>query len=316
MKQIILFLYQVSIVCCSITIGINIGIFQRYRNKVVGFFILFQFSLLGFLVAFVLRQYFGLMEIYTPFSHFIYIIIRDCAFLLFLNAAPRFYHSLFGSQMRNPTRIFCAGSVFFACVLGILDIVFPDMLFVVFVFIFLCCGMILYGLVFCLVNFSNIGDAYLRQAIRVFAVITALFCAVLPVDILIEYLKELQFLRFLNNLPQASYVFTVSILFIPFAAKYFNHEPYRIRNRLTEYFRKKYRLTEREFEITGLLVTGKSTKEIAYAVGISKRTVDNHIYNIFKKCGIQSRIQLNQIINSNTSDTVKEIQPAVEHVSL
>ncbi|MFQ6791273.1 LuxR C-terminal-related transcriptional regulator [Thomasclavelia sp.] len=50
-------------------------------------------------------------------------------------------------------------------------------------------------------------------------------------------------------------------------------------------------LTPREKEIFDLLVKNKSTKEIAKTLGISEKTVRNHISNVIQKLGVDSRIQ-------------------------
>ena len=50
-------------------------------------------------------------------------------------------------------------------------------------------------------------------------------------------------------------------------------------------------LTPREKEIFDLLVKNQSTKEIAKTLGISEKTVRNHISNVIQKVGVDSRIQ-------------------------
>ena len=48
-------------------------------------------------------------------------------------------------------------------------------------------------------------------------------------------------------------------------------------------------LTRREKEIFDLLITNKSTKEIANKLGISEKTVRNHISNVMQKLGVKGR---------------------------
>ncbi len=50
-------------------------------------------------------------------------------------------------------------------------------------------------------------------------------------------------------------------------------------------------LTPREKEIFNLLIKNQSTKEIAKTLGISEKTVRNHISNVIQKLGVDSRIQ-------------------------
>jgi DNA-binding NarL/FixJ family response regulator len=51
-------------------------------------------------------------------------------------------------------------------------------------------------------------------------------------------------------------------------------------------------LSERELEIIELVATGLTNQEIARQLTISKRTVDNHVSNIFTKTGAKNRVAL------------------------
>ncbi len=48
-------------------------------------------------------------------------------------------------------------------------------------------------------------------------------------------------------------------------------------------------LTKREREVFVLLVKNKSTREIAEKLGISEKTVRNHISNVMQKLGVKGR---------------------------
>jgi DNA-binding NarL/FixJ family response regulator len=51
-------------------------------------------------------------------------------------------------------------------------------------------------------------------------------------------------------------------------------------------------LSEREIEIIDLVAGGLTNQEIAAELTISKRTVDNHVSNIFTKTGAKNRVAL------------------------
>ena len=51
-------------------------------------------------------------------------------------------------------------------------------------------------------------------------------------------------------------------------------------------------LSEREIEIIELVAEGLTNQEIAERLTISKRTVDNHVSNIFGKTGAKNRVAL------------------------
>ena len=50
-------------------------------------------------------------------------------------------------------------------------------------------------------------------------------------------------------------------------------------------------LTKREKEVFDALVLNKSTREIAVELGISEKTVRNHISNVMQKLGVKGRAQ-------------------------
>lgn len=50
-------------------------------------------------------------------------------------------------------------------------------------------------------------------------------------------------------------------------------------------------LTKREREVFTLLINNKTTKDIASILGISEKTVRNHISNTMQKLGVKGRSQ-------------------------
>lgn len=63
--------------------------------------------------------------------------------------------------------------------------------------------------------------------------------------------------------------------------------------------RKKYSLTGRECEVARYIYRGLSNKEIAETLSISEDTVKKHVYHIFQKLEITSRMQIIRFINEN-----------------
>lgn len=50
-------------------------------------------------------------------------------------------------------------------------------------------------------------------------------------------------------------------------------------------------LTKKEREIFEFLINNNTTKEIAFKLGISEKTVRNHISNVIQKLGVRGRSQ-------------------------
>jgi DNA-binding CsgD family transcriptional regulator len=57
-----------------------------------------------------------------------------------------------------------------------------------------------------------------------------------------------------------------------------------------------YKISKREREVMGLIVEGKSNKQIQEQLFISPHTVKNHIYNLYQKLEINSRSQLLSLV--------------------
>jgi len=57
-------------------------------------------------------------------------------------------------------------------------------------------------------------------------------------------------------------------------------------------------LTPREFEVAREVATGISNADAARRLFISERTVEFHLYNVFRKLGIETRETLATILNT------------------
>lgn len=65
----------------------------------------------------------------------------------------------------------------------------------------------------------------------------------------------------------------------------------RIDEEIEEKIKEGFSFTEREKEILGLLLKGKSNKEISNITYVSTETVKSHLQNIYRKLGAKSRLE-------------------------
>ncbi len=61
-----------------------------------------------------------------------------------------------------------------------------------------------------------------------------------------------------------------------------------------------YNISTREREIILLLVSGMSNREIGEKLYISPRTVEAHVYNIYRKCSIKNKLELVRLISAGS----------------
>ena len=59
-------------------------------------------------------------------------------------------------------------------------------------------------------------------------------------------------------------------------------------------------MTERQWEVLGLLALGKTNHEIAHSLVISERTVQRHIANIYDKIGARNRSEATAFVMSQS----------------
>lgn len=63
-------------------------------------------------------------------------------------------------------------------------------------------------------------------------------------------------------------------------------------------FLKEYGITPTEMEVIKLIKSGLSNKEIAFKRQSKEKTIKNHIYNIYQKLEIKSRVELINLLNT------------------
>jgi DNA-binding NarL/FixJ family response regulator len=63
-------------------------------------------------------------------------------------------------------------------------------------------------------------------------------------------------------------------------------------------------LTEQELQIAHMAAEGLSNREIGQRLFVSHRTVGSHLYSIFRKLGIVSRVQLASLFGEDQSSVI------------
>jgi DNA-binding CsgD family transcriptional regulator len=102
-----------------------------------------------------------------------------------------------------------------------------------------------------------------------------------------------------DGLALPTFFLALNVASIVFAFRYLDRPPYLRHGELTSHFLERYQITPREREIVENLIDGRSTKEIGERLYISAKTVENHIYSIYRKTEVRNRVQLFTLVQSN-----------------
>ncbi|NBF41584.1 MAG: hypothetical protein GVY14_14340 [Spirochaetes bacterium] len=96
-------------------------------------------------------------------------------------------------------------------------------------------------------------------------------------------------------------IFWATLVIIP-TARFLTRPPGREEaEAVPDEFAREFKLSRREREVLEKLCDGLSNRDMAEALFISPRTVENHIYNLYRKCGVGRRIELCNLLARYTS---------------
>lgn len=141
---------------------------------------------------------------------------------------------------------------------------------------------------FLLVRSRNIADTNRRRAVQEVGLFySAVYTAPFVVLIVPESMALPILASTLLILNLVSFLFSKRFLHA-----YLGSSNWKEQQKDMSLFYAQYEISLREQEIIGLILEGKSNKEIEDALFISSHTVKNHIYHIFQKTGVKSRSQL------------------------
>ncbi len=144
-------------------------------------------------------------------------------------------------------------------------------------------------------NLKNIENPDLKATLKVLAF---LFIIYIPLQaVVIAFIKQTVIIFLSRNI----FYFLVNTISVIFAARYFfmNTPSIMEHIEISGHFMKIFSVTKREKEVIELLLSGLSIKEISGKLIRSFKTVNNHIYNIYRKTNVNSKMELLNLIKEN-----------------
>jgi DNA-binding CsgD family transcriptional regulator len=290
-----------SLIAGTASVSQTILIYLRFRKPVIKYYGLFLLALFLFLLSFITELY----GTNTGFENSVAVkslswLFQAAGGITFILFAPYFYHTLMGVTVSSFKRVFFFVLDVITVAAVFLYIFLPEFTATVIILNILLFGMIAYGISMVLMHLRNLVDSTLVRALRIFLLLSIVFFPLLYLDVLVSNVSFFAPFRFIEGMSLPFYFLILTTLSIVFGLKYLNRPAYREKERFTDHFLSKFGITPRETEIISLLFEGRSNQEIGETLFISSKTVENHIYNIYQKLGVKSRIQLYQLVRANS----------------
>ena len=289
-----LLVYMISFALGCMTLALAIVYSMHSSHQWTKYFIICHASLLGCMMLLALQLISDLFLVGTVSVVVYYVItavfIADVTFLtVFL---PYFTTWVIAHPWRNPykavfTLLACAylGLGVFNAVTGIKT--FDDLMILLFVFVVGFC------LIIMLKNLSSIENKTARATCITIIIVSAAMLPSILLSLVFPSIKPLMYgVYFL-----AFSITVMTFLFMEFVRLF--KEGVIGKKDLALSDLSSYHITEREFAVIQLVSNGMTNKEIAFELGISANTVNNHVANIFSKTKVRSRIDLLNLLKQS-----------------
>ena len=291
-------LYFISFIAATASITGCILFYFHYHKEVLIYYGLMLVVATLLLFHRVLELY-CVLNVHSHCSALSYIVpsIEKIGFALGIFIGPLFMHQLLGIALSRTRKIvyIAIGTLF--SILAIAEIATRGMPLAAILKNIFCMPLLFGTYCYCLLigalSLKKLASPFLKNVVLALFIISV---AILPFS-LYQYFSQKPFLPGFTERPVlfiALFIFTLY-----FSSTYFSHPAYLSNQKLTDYFKKKFSITERESEIILHAIKGDSNQAIAEKLFISSRTVESHLYSIFQKLGIKNRVQLTNVIQTN-----------------
>ncbi|MFT8313732.1 MAG: helix-turn-helix transcriptional regulator [Clostridium sp.] len=297
MKDIVILFSIISLFIGVASISISVFINQNYNKRSLELFIGLNISFFFIQSSIFLNTYVARMKDVESF-----IIILSRIFDITGTSLSSFFglfliNSLLGKEISNTKKII----ILFVSAFQLIAITIYYLSNAIYLGYTVRASIILvivYELLITILSYKQIGNKDFKKAVNVFTIITLIFLPFFIFESFRVYIPVLEDVILLKILSLPSYFLVINICSLGFANRYFNSPAFIEDDKLTEFFIKKYSITEKEIEVIEMLLAGLTYKQIAENLYIANKTVDNHIQNIYKKLEVTSKIQLFNLVRS------------------
>jgi DNA-binding CsgD family transcriptional regulator len=172
---------------------------------------------------------------------------------------------------------------------------------------FILGSIFIYAIIFTAIKIRKITNPELKKVFRTIVILSISYLPALFIDT-----QWMLFQVEWKIIPRAFtfyplLLFIVSILTIIYSAKHFillstferEVKDHIAEIEVTDRFAEQYKISQRESEIIRYIIQGDTNKEISNKLCLALGTVKNHVYSVYKKTGLDSRIELLNLLRKN-----------------
>jgi DNA-binding CsgD family transcriptional regulator len=138
----------------------------------------------------------------------------------------------------------------------------------------------------------------MRRSLRTFVWVSAAFLPLFVADVLVSLAIGPSILKPLDNLSVPLYFVLLSAGAVHFAYRYLNRPALMEGDEVTSRGKELLGLSDREAEVVEYIMEGYSVPDAAKVMRISAKTVENHLYKVYRKAGVSNRVQLFQLFQN------------------
>lgn len=149
---------------------------------------------------------------------------------------------------------------------------------------------IIYLEILCILSYRNVARQQARIILGYIITLFGLLILLIGIDFYRMFFHVWMDWEIITIAPFVLFLIDFASIFL-FARLYFL-KPFAPEEGVSDWFLNQYIITGREKEIILLLAKGLANKQIGAELDISEKTVKNHVYNIFRKAGVQGRVEL------------------------
>jgi len=309
MAHFVVVIYFVSIVVgCSALLLFWI-IYIKSKIQIIKQYVIFMLLYTMYLIIKLFDSYMLTVVRYSNpdvyvFSSLLYFVW----FMFFIYETPYFFHSLVELPVGRVQKNIFRGTFLFVLILLVIPFVIEsnsqNILRIMKFELHVICGsmfimLLLYVIYIVWDNENKVKGKINKKILKTIFILCTIFFPGFIIDTFSQKLQvEWKIIPYGLEFSIIFYL-TWNIISIIYVVQYFLSRTAIVRApTITQEFIKKYSISEREREIIELIIKGYSNKQIAETLFISLQTIKNHVYNIFRKVGVESRTKLIEKINN------------------